>query len=323
MGKPRCVFAGPCGLFAVLLGLVSTLSTPALADPPVLPPMTAAPAPPLAPNAVSVTPPPLNAGQQKAARMEAQRLSLHRLAQTTEREATRLARARQFDKAQRLYAQAASLYHQQARLARRSAQDRAHAGQMSLAARIHAEALAADNRFLACLASEVSAIKKSSLAEALPPTPLLSPKPKKPVRVLPQASLPAPVPARLPAKTSPKPVALKPLTPRIPLKPLTPRVAVLPPSAPKQRPKAKLRPTAAGVKSAPQLLHVARARKVLPPALKALRQAAVRPLDFAPQLIAAQQHGLLQERLRLRRAQLLEAGSGDAVPPAPAQPASP
>lgn len=312
MRKPRCVFAVLLGLAAVLCGLVGTGGAPTRAAPPAPAPTTAAPAPPLAPNAAPAAPP--SPVQQKAARLEAQRLSLRRLAQDTEREATRQAHARQFDKAQRLYAQAASLYHQQARLARRSAQDLARAGQMSLAARVHAEALAADNRFLACLASEVSAIKKSSLAEVLPPKPPLPAQPKKPPRVLPQAALPAPVPTHLPAKKLPKPIAFRPLPPR---------VAVLPPSAPRLRHRPTPRPKAAGTKSAAMLLHAARARKALPPALKALRQAAVRPLNFAPGFIAAQQHGLLQERLRLRHAQLQEVGSGDAPQPPPALPAPP
>jgi len=301
MSRPRRVFA-------VLLGLVGTFSAPAKADPPAPPPapVTASPVPPPMPDAAPVAPPPLSPRRQNAARGEAQRLSLHRLAQATEREATRQARAHQFDRAQALYGHAASLYHQQARLARRSAQELAHGGQMSLAARAHAEALAADNRYLACLASEVSVLKKSSLAEALPPTPVLPAKPKKPTRVLPQASLPAPT--SFPAKPLPRP---------IPRTIVPPRLAALPPHAPKPRPRL------AGTKPAARLLHAARARKALPPALKALRQAAVRPLNFASGFIAAQQHGLLQERLRLRRAQLQEAGSEDAAQPTPALPAPP
>lgn len=307
MSKPRRVFA-------VLLGLAGMLAAPAKADPP--PPLpapgTVSPAPPFAPNAASVAALPLSPGQQKAARMEAQRLAIHLQAQAAEREATRQARARQFDRAQALYGHAASLYHQQARLARRAAQEMAHAGQMSLAARAHAEALAADNRYLACLASEVSVLKKSSLADPLPPKQALPAKPKKPVRILTQAALPPPVPkpvpAHLPAKLLPRPVAARPALPRI---------ALLPPPAPKPR-----RQTA-GAQSASRLLHAARARKALPSALRALRQAAVRPLSFAPGFIAAQQHGLLQERQRLRRAQLQGISSEDAAPPAPALPAPP
>ncbi len=289
----------PCHVFAVLLGLVGTLSAPVKAGPLLPLPAPVSPTLPPAPGVAPAAAPPLSPRQQKTARMEAQRLSLHRLAQASEREATRQARARQFDRAQVLYGHAAALYHQQARLARRSAQEMTRSGQMSLAARAHAEALAADNRYLACLASEVSVLKKSGLAEALPPSPVPPAKPKQPMRVLPQAALPAAAPAPLPAQPLPKPG---------PLKVLPPPVAVLPLSAPKPR------PPFAGAKSAAQRLHAARARKALPFALKALRQAALRPLNFAPALIAAQQHGLLQGRLRLRRAQLQGIRAGAAAP---------
>ncbi len=297
-------------VFAALLGMIGTLSAPAFADPPLPVPAPSAmpPAATMLPPRAPAFPPRFSSGQQKAAQAAAQRFALRRQAQAAEQEAGRLARARQFDQAQRAYEHAASLYHQQARLARRSAQDMAHAGQMSLAARAHAEALAADNRYLACLADEVSAIKKSSLAEKLPPKALPPPNPKNPARVLTQAPQPAPVPRPIQAKVLPKHTSIKPASPRI---------AAVPPPAPKPRLKiVKMKP-------APRLLHAARTRKALPPALKALRQATVRPLKFAPGFIAAQQHGRLQEMLRLRRAQLQEANPGDAAPSTPAPSPSP
>ncbi len=286
-------------VLAVLFGLVGILSTPAGADPPlsVPAPIGAPSVPSIAPNVVPIAPPHLSPEQQKAALLEAQRAPLHRLAQATEREAARQARAWQFDKAQRLYAKAAALYHQQARLARRSAQDMAKSGQMKLAARAHAEALSADTRFLACLASEVSAIKKSSLAEELPPKRL---PPAKPKPVLTKAFQPKLIPSAPEARHLPKPIAMKPLPPSIAIRP---------------QPTAKPRLKVAKAKLMPSFLHAARARKALPPALKALQQAAVRPLRFAPGFIAVQQHGLLQERLRLRRAQLQGTSAGTEAQP--------
>lgn len=312
-------------VFAVLLGLAGALGMPANADPP--PPVAAPNTAPSAPPSVA-PPAPLRLSpmQQKSRLLEAQRGLLNRQAQALEREATRQTRGRQFDQAQGLYARAASLYHQQARLARQAAQNMAHANQMSLAARAHSEALAADNRYLACLASEVSVIKKSSVAEALPPTLSLPAQPKPPVRVLAQTPKPAPVPRPLQAKRIPKPLQAKRIPKLASVKPLPPRIAAVPP-APKRHiaavlprvPKpppflALVKPKIALVKPTLISAHAARARKALPPALKALRQAAVRPLKFAPGFIAAQQHGQLQERLRLRRAQLQEAGSDAATP---------
>lgn len=315
-------------VFALLLGLAGALGTPANADPPppVAVPNTAPSAPP------SVAPPAplrLSPMQQKSRLLEAQRGLLYRQAQALEREATRQARGRRFDQAQGLYARAASLYHQQARLARQAAQSMAHANQMSLAARAHSEALAADNRYLACLASEVSVIKKSSVAEALPPTLSLPARPKLPVRVLAQTPKPAPIPRPLQAQRIPKPLQAQRIPKFAPVKPLPPRIAARPPAL-KPRPHlvgpklkiAMVKPKIAMVKPILISVHAARARKALPPALKALRQAAVRPLKFAPGFIAAQQHGQLQERLRLRRAQLQEAGS-EAAPPSVPSPISP
>ncbi len=318
-------------VFAVLLGVAGTPGTLANADPP--PPVAAPNTAPSAPPSVA-PPAPLRLSpmQQKSRLLEAQRGLLNRQAQALEREATRQARGRHFDQAQGLYVRAASLYHQQARLARQAAQNMAHANQMSLAARAHSEALAADNRYLACLASEVSVIKKSSVAEAvLLPLPA---QPKPPVRVLAQTPKPAPVPRPLQAKRIPKPLQAKRIPKLASVKPLPPRIAAVPP-APKRHIAAVLprvpkpppflalaKPKIALAKPILISAHAARARKALPPALKALRQAAVRPLKFAPGFIAAQQHGQLQERLRLRRAQLQEAGS-DAATPSVSSPVSP
>lgn len=304
---------------AVLLGLLGVLGAPVLAAPPPAPP--AVPQAPLV--AAPVSPPPLlSPARQKAARLLAQGAVLHKLAQATEREATRQARARQFDQAQSGYAKAASLYHQQARLARRSAQTLAQAGQLDLAARAHAEALGADNRYLACLADEVSTIKKSSAAVV--PSPRLPAARPKPARTLAQAAPPVLVVQPLPARLPPKPRPRKPLVPVAAgaRKPHSPSAAVRKPQPPLAAVVRKPHGPLAAILSISRLQHAARVRKALPPLLKALRQAAVHPLKFAAGLAAAQQHGLLQERLRLRRAALQGAAAGEATQPNPA-PAAP
>lgn len=321
MSNTRRVFwrrRGRAGRAAGLLGCAWTLGTCAFAGPP--PPAPLPPAPPPVGAAVGV-PVPLSPAQQASARSALQRAALHRQAQAAEREAVRVGKARQFDQAQRSYGRAASLYHQQARLARQAAQDMAHLGQMGLAARAHAEALAADNRYVACLAGEVSAIKKSSLAEAPLPK---RPSPAKPAHVFVRALPPAPLAKPVFVKHVPRPVQARPLPVRIAALPpptLKPRAV---PAPLKHVPKiayAKPAPRAAPALLAPgKAAHMARARKALLPALKALRLAAAHPFKFTAGFIAARQHGQLQEMLRLRRAQLERTGAGEGPPASPSLP---
>ncbi len=288
-------------VFAVLAALLGLPGGPALSDPPLPPPAPPAPSqsPPPVPGAPAAAVPPASFLQQKSAQKEAQRLALHRQAQAMEREATRQAQARQFDRAQVLYGHAASLYHQQARQARQFALQMAKINQATLAARAHAEALSADSRYLACLASEVSVLKKSSLAETMPAQHAPPARPNTAMVVLPPP--PAPVPPRAAKiKIPARPAALVPRHPQVAVRPL-----------PAAKPRAR---TAARAQSAAQRLHAERVRKALPLLLAALRLAAVRPLDAAPDLIATQQHGLLQGRLRLRRALLQGGGEGGAPP---------